>query len=145
MYAHTDTLDYFIKQFKPSFVIIALGANELKMWKPETKRTDLETIIKKIGNIPYIWVGPPNWTEDTGINNVILQTVGRKRFFPSKNLNYTRQADGSHPDKKSSYMWMDSIASFIMHKSKNPIVLNMPDTTYSKYPSTSILNPKRTQ
>jgi hypothetical protein len=140
-FANTDTLDYFIQLHQPTYIIIVLGSNELQLWKPESRRKEIEQIIAKIGNIPYVWVGPPNWIEDTGINNVLLQSVGRKRFFPSKNLQYSRLSDGAHPDKKSSFMWLDSIASFIMSKSKFPILLNEPDTMYSKYPPTSVLDP----
>ncbi len=140
-FSESDTLDYFINKFQPTYIIMVLGGNELFLPKPEYRQENIETILKKICDIPYIWVGPPNWAEDTGINDVILRMVGRKRFFPSLNLTYERMPDGAHPNRESAYNWMDSIAVFLMTKAKHPIMMEYPEKHASKYPPTKMLAP----
>ncbi len=143
-FAETDTLNYFIDKFKPTYVLIVLGGNELTLPRPEYRQKYIDRIIKRIGDIPFVWIGPPNWDKDTGINDIILKSVGRKRFFPSLNLQYDRLPDGAHPTMKSAFNWMDSIAAFMMTKAKHPILMDFPDKRASRYPSTTVLSPFRT-
>ena len=130
-YGKTDTLKYFINKFKPTYVILILGANELFVRDIITKRTPyVKHIIEQIDTIPFIWVGPPNWKDDTGINEMIVSNVGSRQYYPSKNLKYKRYADGAHPKPESASMWCDSVAKFIMEKSRHPILLNPPTKKY---------------
>ncbi len=140
-YADTDTLDHFIRKFNPTYVMIVLGANELTLPKPEIRQKHVQEIVDKIGSIPYIWVGPLGWIKDTGINDVILRVVGRKRFFYSADFQYDKLPDGAHPTRKSAYEWMDLIAEFMMTKAKHPILMEKPDQTASSFPPTSMLAP----
>lgn len=143
-FANTDTLDHFIGKVNPTYIIVVLGGNELFLPKPEYRQKEINTILAKIGDIPYIWVGPPNWKEDTGINDVILRCTGRKRFFPSYRLQYQRMPDGAHPTRESAYNWMDSIAVFMMTKAKHPIIMELPERHASGYPPTTMLAPIHT-
>ncbi|MBQ5402823.1 MAG: SGNH/GDSL hydrolase family protein [Bacteroidales bacterium] len=141
-YGTTDTLAYFIKKEKPTYIILILGANELFVKDIIAKRTPyVKHILEQIGDIPFVWVGPPNWREDTGINEMILDNVGCRRYYPSKNLTYKRYADGAHPKPESAFMWADSVASFIMTKSRYPILLNTPTKKYTGSPNSTILQP----
>lgn len=138
----TDTLKYFINKFNPSYIILVLGANELFVRNIKEERAPyVKHILDQIGDIPYVWVGPPNWAEDTGINELILRNVGSKRYFPSKDLKYKRFPDGAHPRPESAFMWMDSIAKFIQTKSKYPILMEFPTQKYSGSPNSTILQP----
>ena len=141
-YGKTDTLKYFINKFKPTYVILILGANELFVRDIITKRTPyVKHIIEQIDTIPFIWVGPPNWKDDTGINEMIVSNVGSRQYYPSKNLKYKRYADGAHPKPESASMWCDSVAKFIMEKSRHPILLNPPTKKYTGSPNSTILQP----
>jgi len=141
-YGKYDTLRYFIHDFKPTYVILVLGANELFVSDIITKRTPfVKRIMEQMDTIPYVWIGPPNWKDDTGINQMIVDNVGTKRYFPSKNLKYKRYGDGAHPKPESASMWMDSIAVWIMRDSKYPIKLSVPDKKYNNPPNTTILQP----
>mgnify|MGYP002621585598 FL=1 len=141
-YGISDTLKYFINKTNPTYIILILGANELFVSNIIAKRTPyVKHILEQIGDIPFIWVGPPNWREDTGINTLIVNNVGTRRFFPSKNLTFKRYADGAHPKPESAFMWMDSVATFIMQKSRYPILLNTPTKKYFGSPNTTILQP----
>ena len=64
-----DTLAYFVRKFQPTYVWICLGGNELFVRGIKKDRDPyVKNILKQIGNCKYIWIGPPNWKEDTGIN-----------------------------------------------------------------------------
>ena len=126
-YAICDTLEYYVNLYKPTFIIFVIGANEMFAYNAQNRIQYFEKIIPQTHGIHTVWIGPPNWKEDTGINNVMMQKFGPKQFFLSKKLKYTRIAgDVAHPDRTSSSMWMDSIASWIMHKSYFPIKLEQP-------------------
>jgi len=122
-------------------VILVIGANELFIRDIKRRDKFVKNILRQIGNLKYFWVGPPNWKEDTGINDLILRNVGPRRYYPSKKLKYERNRDGAHPTKKSGYMWMDSVATFIMNKSMYPVLLNYPDAQEKNGPPTTLLMP----
>jgi hypothetical protein len=140
-YGNCDTISYFIKKFNPTYVILVIGANELFIKDIKSRYKLIKNILRQVGNLKYLWVGPPNWKEDTGINDLILRNVGPRRYYPSKKLKYERFNDGAHPTKSSGYMWMDSVAAFIMNKSMYPVLLNFPDTPVIKNPPTILLGP----
>jgi hypothetical protein len=140
-YGNCDTISYFVNKFNPTYVILVIGANELFIRDIRSRDKFAKNILRQIGNRKYFWVGPPNWKEDTGINNLILRNVGPRRYYPSKKLTYERVKDGAHPTRKSGYMWMDSVAAFIMKKSMYPVLLNYPDTPSIKGPPTVLLGP----
>lgn len=128
-YGESDTLRYFIQQSQPTFIIMVLGANELFIRNIAERRSGfVKEIIRQMDTIPFVWAGPPNWKDDTGINDMIETAVGPGRFFLSARLSYERASDGAHPTRQSSAMWMDSIAHWIMHESSYPILLDAPST-----------------
>ncbi len=143
-YGESDTLKYFINKIKPTYIFLVLGANELFVRNIKTRRAKyIISILNQIGNIPYVWIGPPNWKKDTGINDLILRFVGSDHFFPSykvslNNPRFTRYKDGAHPKPQAAQIWMDSIAVWVMKYSAHPILMNKPDK-----PGTSNIN-KRT-
>ncbi len=148
-YGQSDTLAYYIRKFHPTYVIIVLGANELFVPNIVKRRAKyVKSILKQIGNLPYIWVGPPNWKKDKGINDLIRMFVGRDQFFPSYKISlnnpyFTRFSDGAHPTYSAAYLWMDSIAQWIMTKSAYPILLKKPPYRTKKNPHLVVLQPLR--
>ncbi|NVO03915.1 MAG: SGNH/GDSL hydrolase family protein, partial [Bacteroidetes bacterium] len=129
----TDTLNKIINSFKPTYIILALGSNELFI-KDIKKNRDkyVKSIIQKIGKRKYIWIGPPNWKKDTGINDMIASNVPRNQFFLSRDLKFQRISDGAHPTRASSRDWADTIATWVMKKSCYPILLNKPPADFQK-------------
>jgi hypothetical protein len=141
-FGRSDTLRYFIKQYKPSYIMLVLGANELFVPDITRKRKAyVKHILNQIDTINYVWIGPPNWKEDTGINDLILSSVGKGHYFPSKNLTYQRFKDGAHPTHSSSSIWMDSVAVWIMRDSQRPIRLEKPEKKNPKSGNVTILQP----
>lgn len=145
-YGKSDTLKYYINEYKPTYVILVLGANELFVEDIITKRSNyVKRIIQQIDTIPYVWVGPPNWKDDTGINQLILRHAGTKHYFPSYEMTQTplfkRYNDGAHPKPESASQWVDSVAVWIVNKSEHPFLLNTPKVKGTLTPNTTILQP----
>jgi hypothetical protein len=148
-FGQSDTLAYFIKKIKPTYIILVLGANELFVQDIKTKRAKyVKKIIREIDTIPYVWVGPPNWKKDTGINDLISRYVKYDHYYPSyllslNNPKFRRYKDGAHPLPSTAYYWMDNIAKWIMTQSAHPILLRKPTHKYSMSTNTTVLQPLR--
>jgi len=126
-FAETDTLNYYIKKYDASYVILVLGSNELFIRNIEKNRAGfVDEITETLSAVKWVWIGPPNWKNDSGINKMLMGKLGKDRFFLSKDLKFQRQSDGMHPTVKSCSMWVDSIASWITHTSRSRILLDIP-------------------
>ena len=126
-FAICDTLEYFVNLYKPTYIIFVIGANEMFALNAKDRIKYIDKIIPQTHGIPTVWIGPPNWREDTGINEMMMKKFGPRQFFLSKKLHYTRvDGDVAHPDRKSGSMWMDSISSWITRESFFPIRLDIP-------------------
>ena len=98
-----DTLKVFLRKFKPTFIFISLGANELFVRNiAEERDAYVKNFLKQIGDIPYLWIGPPNWKKDTGINDLIEKNVKKGCFFLSNGMHFDRAKDGAHPTHASA-------------------------------------------
>ncbi len=142
-----DTLKYFMDIYKPTYVILVLGANELFVSDIKDTRADfVKEIVKDIGETPFVWVGPPNWKTDTGINELIMRYARNGRYFPTykislNNPNFGRYKDGAHPLPSAAEYWMDELAVWIMQNSDYPILLNKPEHKGEMSTNTIILQP----
>ena len=143
IWANTDTLQYFINKDKPSYVVICLGGNELFVRDIDKRKEYIKKIVGKIGDIPYVWVGPPNWKEDTGINDAILSVVGDNRFFLSKNLKMERKSDHAHPTYPAAAVWMDTIARWLSSPQRRfPVKMQWPEKDVKPH-NVTMLSPLR--
>ncbi|MDE6295596.1 MAG: hypothetical protein K2M03_05975, partial [Muribaculaceae bacterium] len=125
IWAESDTLQHFINQYGATYIFISLGSNELYLTKPEGHRKYVEAILSKIGDRPYVWIGPPNWKEDAGINDMIESACIPGGFFRSAGMSFERKKDKIHPTRKASALWIDSIARW-MPRSAHPILMEIP-------------------
>ncbi|MCS6789489.1 MAG: SGNH/GDSL hydrolase family protein [Bacteroidia bacterium] len=119
----TDTLAAFIRKWRPDYVLIGLGSNELLVPHIEKRRPYAERILSQAGEVPVVWIGPPNWTEDKGINKMLLHLLGEGRFYPSHRLVLERLEDGAHPTPSAAYRWADSVALFLRDSALYPLPL----------------------
>ena len=138
---HADTLKRFIKDFKPTYIMACMGGNELFVKDLNKRDAYMKTILQTIGKTPYIWIGPPNWKEDTGINRIMENNVGTRRFFPSKRLTYKRGSDGAHPTSASASMWMDSVACWMNDSIHHRILMKFPQNNAKQSGKTILLQP----
>lgn len=126
-WAASDTLEYFLRKYTPTHVFICLGSNQLFVRNLDEIDKHIKTIKGKLGDIPAIWIGPPNWKPDTGINDLLLKNMGPHAYYPSKDLTFERISDGAHPTEKSAEAWFDSVAVWINNgHAIHPINLELP-------------------
>lgn len=131
IWAEHDTLAYYIEKFRPTQIFISLGSNELYISKPETRLPYIKKILEVIDTIPYVWIGPPNWKEDGGINDLLARTCRPGSFFRSAGMEFQRKADHIHPTRSSSAFWIDSIMRWLP-SSAHPFIAEMPSDSVKK-------------
>lgn len=131
VWSECDTLEYFLDKFKPDFIIVTLGSNELFVRDIEKRQEYTEKIIKKMGNIPFVWIGPPNWKPDKGINDMLSSTLPEKTFFLTNGMKLARGSDHVHPTQPAANLWTDSIMRWIP-KSRHPILTEKPSAEIKK-------------
>lgn len=138
----SDRLRTYLQRIKPDYVFICLGANELFVSDIIDKRTGfVRQMLADIGDIPYLWIGPPNWKEDTGINRMIADNVSPGSFFLSDGMQFDRKSDGAHPTSASAALWLDSVVRWMPRYSAHPIRLNTPDKATARPTRTYIHKP----
>ena len=121
-------LTEYIKKFKPTFIFICLGSNELIIKDIKAKRKKyVEAILNEIDTIPFLWIGPPNWKKDTGINDMLVESLPKGTFFMSNGMKFSRKKDGAHPTASSAILWMDSVIRWMPDSCLHPIRLDMPE------------------
>lgn len=129
VYGTRTTVKEYIDKYHPDYILFSLGGNELFIRDiKENRQKYVDEIIRQFGDIPYIWIGPPNWKPDTGINDMIKSSVPEGCFYLSytPDQHYDRKKDGAHPTAASSNQWMDRICKWIMTESAHRIRLEKP-------------------
>lgn len=127
VWAECDTLEHFIRTASPTFVAVCLCSNELFVRDLKERDAYIRRVVEKIGDLPFVWISPPNWKEDTGINDLIVKNVGSDRYFDSRGLELKRGSDKIHPTFDAAAVWMDSVAVWMSGEStKHPIVMDVP-------------------
>ena len=127
MWCKGDTFKKILDQIKPTYVIVAIGSNELFIPHIRTRQVYLTKILDWLKDYKFVWIGPPNWKEDTGIGEMYKENIPDDQYFLSRNIKYNRRKDGAHPTQESCNMWADTVAKWIMYKSAYPIKLENPD------------------
>lgn len=126
-WGQTARLTELINKYHPNYIFVCLGANEL--YVPDIKnarRPYLKKMLAEMGDIPYVWIGPPNWDEDTGINDLLNQELGKGCFYLSANDKFERSRDGAHPTRASAHKWMDRVVKWIDANGAHPFRLDDP-------------------
>lgn len=134
LWAEGDTIGHYMRKVRPTHVFICLGSNELYTNNETGTVKNIKTILEKVGNVPTVWIGPPNWCEDKGYNKWLLNVMGPKRYYPSYKLTFQRLKDGRHPNQESSSMWMDKVIEWMnAGHSVHPFVMKKPDKKDRRY------------
>lgn len=140
-WATTQTLEHCIRQYKPTYIILCLGSNELFVNDLSERTQYIRKLVGKLSALPFVWIGPADWNGDTGIVDMIRQETGTGRFFDSRHLRLERGRDHYHPTRLAAARWMDSVAHFL--KSPHcaaPLLLNKPKG-HHRAVSTLLLQP----
>ncbi len=129
VWAKSGRVRQCVQKYRPDYILICLGGNELFVNDIINRRAKyVRQILSEFAHIPFIWIGPPNWKTDTGINKMIQSIVPNGCFYLSytPDQHYDRAADGAHPTVASAAKWADRICKWIMEHSAHPIMLNVP-------------------
>lgn len=130
IWSSCDTLDHYIRRYKPSFIFVSLGGNEFGFKNPEALAPHVDVIVKKIGKIPFIWIGPPSLKNDMGISTMLLSHLPAGTFFRSDSLKLERRKDQIHPTVAGAAIQIDSLARWMKY-SAHPIKMVFPDDSLS--------------
>lgn len=127
IWGRSGRLASYVQRLHPDYIFICLGANELFVRDIVSKRDKyVKEIVKEVGKIPFVWIGPPNWKDDTGINDLIAANVPSGSFFLSRGMHFDRAKDGAHPTRKSAIQWMDSVVRWMPQHCAHPIKMAKP-------------------
>ncbi len=113
-WANSDTLDYFLREYKPTLVIMCVGLNEILSSNMKSRKKYIQTINTKIAasGARVFWLGPAAWVKDMGIIQVIKDENG-SMFFDATTLSLDRAEDGRHPTKQSYRHWFSHAAAYM--------------------------------
>ena len=124
---NSSKIKKYMEMSKPDFVIISLGSNEMELKNFERRIPDIQAIAEQMGDIPYVWVGPPLWKEDKGLYPVIERALPKGKVFKIEHLDIERGPDHVHPTKRGADEWADTLMRWI-RKSEHPILTEIPDS-----------------
>lgn len=126
-WANTGTLEHYIEEYSPTFIVACLCSNELFVRDLPKREENIKKIVAIMDTIPFVWISPPNWKEDTGINDLIIKHVGKERYFDSRHLELERGKDHAHPTFSAAAVWMDTIAVWMgSMETAHPIKMEKP-------------------
>lgn len=144
LWAETDTLQHFLRISKPTFVVICLGGNEMFVRDLDRRTEYVETIVRQVQHVPYVWIGTPRWKDDTGLCQIIEDRVGTRRYYHSERLTLERGKDHIHPTWAAASVWMDSIAVWMQSMdTQHPIRMEYPEKKAEKRFPTHVLQPMK--
>lgn len=125
IWASTDTLDHYIQKYNPTFIFVTLGSNESFVRNVDTYRPYVRTILSKIGDRNFVWIGPPSFKEEHGFNDMLLEELPAGTFFRAHGLELERRKDKIHPTVKAAAYEVDSLVRWMRH-SAHPILMDLP-------------------
>ena len=139
IWAESDTLRYFMDLYHPTQVFISLGSNEMYFKNPESRSSYVSKILEVIDTVPYVWIGPPSWKEESKIDEMLEKMCKKGSFFRSTGMKFERKKDKIHPTRKSSALWVDSIMRWIPSSSHPYLVEAPPDSIKKSNPNVVFL------
>lgn len=142
LWAETDTLQFFLNQIRPDYVVLCLGSNELFVRDLDKRDRYIATLVNKLSGYPFVWISPPNWKDDTGINQLIIKNVGIDRYFDSRHLELERSSDHAHPTRTAAALWMDTVAVWMSSPaSRHPLRMDRPQVERKRKYRQYVLKP----
>ncbi len=139
-WSNSDTLSYFLKKFKPTYLFIALGLNELFVRDMDSRRIYINKIISTVKkhHVRYFWIGPAAWKQDQGIT-ALLQEINGTLFYPSHKLKLERASDHMHPSRNAAKIWFDSVAVCVTKLKTSGIDLSFKKDTILKISNSPLI------
>lgn len=140
-WANSNTLEHFIKTYQPTYILLCLGSNELFVNDLQNRENNIKTIIHKLQNHTFLWIGPAQWNGNTGILDLIYRHASPRHYFDSSNLKLQRGPDHYHPTWEAATQWMDKVVNYMgTQQTADPITLKKPQGKH-KATKTILLQP----
>ena len=117
-WANSPRLKEIISQQKPDAIIVSLGMNEMLERNPQRRlEKPVDKLLAEFGDMPLLWIGPPSWPWQKDVdefNDWMQQTLGKKRYFNSNDLEIRRQSKSNpHPSRDGIEEWIDNVAEWM--------------------------------
>lgn len=127
IWSRSDTLSHFIDKYRPTYIFVSLGGNESGYGKPDVLVPNVKTILSKIGDIPFVWIGPPSLKNGSSdkYSDMLGATLPAGTFFRSDGLELERRGDKIHPTVSAAAYQVDTLARWIK-TSAHPIRMDFP-------------------
>ncbi len=112
-------LETMMARYRPSLVLITLGANEMVDRTPERRAVLVRRLVRRLNGVPCVWVGHPVWRGvGPGLMHVVRRSCEPCRFFDSVPMSDTirRQPDGIHPDKEGGALWAKAVFDWLQQE-----------------------------
>lgn len=142
IWSHSDTLSYYIKKYNPTYIFVSLGGNEAGYGKPDVLVPNVERILSMIGDIPFVWIGPPSLKNGASdkYSDMLGATLPSGTFFRSDGLTLERRGDKIHPTVDAAAHQVDTLARWIK-TSAHPIRMDLPadSVSHTKIKDTNIV------
>ena len=119
-------LDEYMAQCNPDFIVVVLGANEAKISDPSTRVKFIDRMIERFKGKPFIWIGPPHFTEEvTRYEKMLYMSLPKGTLFRT-DMSLPTGPDHIHPTPAGGVIWTDSIMRWVA-TSRHPILNEVPD------------------
>ena len=140
-FARGDTISKIIAKYKPTYIFVLFGLNEVLARDAANRRALARIFQKRIRKVPYAWIGPTNWGQDFVVTDAFRAAADSAAFFSSKALVLPKSQDGRHPSLSGYRIWMANIANWLQTTARWKIkMLPPPRSGYPKKYRTIILN-----
>lgn len=112
-FAKADTISKLIARYKPTYIFVLFGLNEVLARDAVNRRAMAKLFHKRLRKIPYAWIGPTNWGQDFVATDAFRSAADSAAFFSSKSLALPKASDGRHPSLSGYRIWMANIANWL--------------------------------
>jgi hypothetical protein len=128
-FAKADTISKLIARYKPTYVIVLFGLNEVLARDGANRRAMAKLFQKRLRKVPYAWIGPTNWGQDFVVTDAFRAAADSAAFFSSKSLALPKSSDGRHPSLSGYRIWMANIANWLQTSARWKMKMLPPNRT----------------
>lgn len=128
-FAKGDTISKIISRYKPTYVIVLFGLNEVLARDGANRKALAKLFQKRLRKVPYAWIGPTNWGQDFVVTDAFRAAADSAAFFSSKSLVLPKSSDGRHPSLSGYRIWMANIANWLQTSARWKLKMLPPNRT----------------
>ena len=140
-FAKGDTISKLIARYKPTYIFVLFGLNEVLARDAANRRAMARLFQKRLRKVPYAWIGPTNWGQDFVVTDAFRAAADSAAFFSSKSLVLPKSTDGRHPSLSGYRIWMANIANWLQTSARWKIKMMPPARVgYPRKYRTIVLN-----